>query len=105
MVISPEQALQKRMAVRGEREQGGAFQVLLSYDKDDQELAMEFATHLRRAGVLPWVDIEQISTGASCMHELERAIDTVPVVAVLLGAAPLQNWHLREYEARLTLKS
>jgi len=99
--VTAEQDLQRRMAVLNEREHRGAFQVLLSYSSLDREYAVSLAEKLRGAGILPWIDVEQIDAGASFARELERIIGNVPSAAVLIGGEPLGNWQSREYYALL----
>jgi WD40 repeat protein len=92
---------QKRLAVFAERERGDEYHVFLCHNSKDKRDVRILARQLRAQGILPWLDEEGILAGQQFAPELERVIDTVRSVAVIIGPHSLGRWQKQEYYAFL----
>lgn len=75
------------------------FDVFLAHDSDDKEAVLEIARHLRRRGIHPWVDVEQIHPGELWQAALQTAIPRVKAAAVVLGRHGVGRWQDVEIRA------
>lgn len=92
-----EQERQKRLMVMAEREKDSVYHVFLSYNRKDVVRVRRLAKRLREQGVLPWLDEDAVLAGDQFAPKIEQIIDTIPVVAVILGAHSLGPWQEQEY--------
>ncbi len=77
------------------------FDVLLSYNRQDQALAMELANALRARGLRPWIDEAELIPGRRWQEALERALGQVCTTAVLFGSDGLGPWQTPEMRAAI----
>jgi hypothetical protein len=77
------------------------FDVFLSYHGPDREAARVLAGRLRALGILPWLDVDELRPGLPWQPELEKRLDTVRSVAVLVGADGIGPWQDHEVMASL----
>ena len=78
----------------------GAFDVFLSYSRDDQQTAERVAETLHAQGLKVFLDRWYLRPGCSWPEALERALADCRAVAVLLGPRGIGPWQQREqYQA------
>ncbi len=70
----------------------GQFDVFLSYNSKDRIRAMKFARRLRRRGVVPWLDVEQMKPGDVWIDVLEKVLDSVRCTLVLISRTKYGPW-------------
>ena len=68
----------------------------------DGRLALALAEELRRAGVKPWLDQEQIPAGAWIQDALQAALAQVPCAAVLIGRHVSSRWQSVEIKVAIS---
>jgi hypothetical protein len=72
------------------------FDVFLAHNSKDKPLVRGIADQLRRRGVKPWLDEEQIPPGRSFMEVIQQAVPNVNSAAIFIGVAGLGNWQAME---------
>ncbi|WP_293256071.1 MULTISPECIES: GUN4 domain-containing protein [unclassified Microcoleus] len=72
------------------------FDVFLAHNSKDKPLVRGIADQLRRRGVKPWLDEEQIPPGRSFMEVIQQAVPNVNSAAIFIGVAELGNWQAME---------
>ncbi len=77
------------------------FDVFLAHNSDDKPQIRAVSHSLKRRGLRPWLDEEQILAGQSWQKVVQTAIPCVRAATVLLGQAGIGNW--QEEEAQLIL--
>lgn len=75
------------------------FDVFIAHSTDDRPAVLELCRALRRHGVTPWVDVEQIQPGTWIQDGMEAAIRSVRTAAVLLGPRGIGPWQRIEIRA------
>ena len=83
------------------KEQVGDFDVFLCHNSEDKPAVQGIRHDLRAAGILPWLDEEQIAAGQSWMEAIETQIRKVKAVAVFFGSGGSGPWHDQERQAFL----
>jgi TIR domain len=96
-----ERERQKRLAVLHERIRADDYHVFLCHNHQDKPQVRQLAQQLREQGIVPWLDEEEILAGTQFPAALERVIDEVPAVAVILGPHAIGQWQSQEYYAFL----
>ncbi|MCH8987372.1 MAG: TIR domain-containing protein [Chloroflexi bacterium] len=74
-----------------------AFDVLLMYQKIDEPQISEIAEELKRRGLKPWFEKEQVAPGRWIQESLYKAISESKSVAIFIGSESLGNWQIAEY--------
>jgi hypothetical protein len=77
------------------------FDVLLAYNHEDLVPVASIAGELRRRGLLPWFDLEQVPPGRSFQSLIQDAIGHVRAAAVVFGKSGLGRWQRIELEAAI----
>ena len=77
------------------------FDVFLSYNSLDRETVLRIADHLRRRGLHPWLDVEELRPGLPWQDGLEEAMKTTRAAAVCLGGHGKGSWQKPEIRACL----
>jgi WD40 repeat protein/DNA-binding SARP family transcriptional activator len=72
------------------------FDVFLAHRGSDSQLAEELAMEVRKRGLNPWLDSEQIAPGRWFQDVIQQAVPRVKSVAVLIGQSGLGPWELVE---------
>lgn len=70
----------------------GRFDVFLAHNSKDKALVSRIAEHLKRRGIYPWLDQEQVPPGRRFQKLLQEAIRRAPAVAMFIGANGLGPW-------------
>jgi hypothetical protein len=91
-----EQSRQSRLTGLPAMEAAGAFQVFLCYNSHDQNAVEQLASDLKDHGVLPWWDREMLG-GDQFTREIERILNAIPSIAVILGGAAMGSYQEEEY--------
>jgi hypothetical protein len=77
------------------------FDVFLSYNRRNASAVREIYTILQDRGLRPWLDEEDLRAGGVWQDEIPKAIRTIPVAAILIGAEGPGAW--QRPEAQLCL--
>lgn len=73
--------------------------VFLSYHREDKQIARLLATRLAARGIGTWLDEAEIKLGDTLMERIQRAIEEVEYVAVLISKHSLaSSWVAKELE-------
>jgi TIR domain len=72
------------------------FDVFLAYNSADRTLVVRVSEQLRRHGIYPWVDVDQIRPGDFFQDAIQATIRRVRRVAVFLGVAGPGPWQRLE---------
>jgi hypothetical protein len=72
------------------------FDVFLAHNSKDQADVMVLGEHLRRRGIYPWIDIEQVPPGRWFQDVLQSAIRTVKTAAIIIGTSGIGKWQALE---------
>jgi TIR domain len=70
----------------------GVFDVFLCHNSADKAQVQEIAERLRGAGVVPWLDVEQLLPGFPAARAIQAQIATVKAAAVFVGANGIGPW-------------
>lgn len=79
----------------------GSFDIFLAHNSNDKAQVRTICHGLRRRGLKPWLDEEQIVAGQSFQKMLQFAIPVVRSAAIFLGSDGLGNWQNEEVELLL----
>jgi hypothetical protein len=96
-----ERARQERLTVIEAREKAGQYDVFLCHNSTDKADVRRLAAKLREQGLLTWLDEEGLLAGDRFVPVIERLIESVGTVAVVLGPHGLGRWQGMEYQAAL----
>jgi hypothetical protein len=78
------------------------FDVFLCHNSEDKPAVREIAQKLVKEGIKPWLDIEQITPGASWQTELGEQINSIKSAAVFVGNRGIGPWQNEEIQAFLS---
>jgi hypothetical protein len=93
-----------------EQETEQKFDVLLCYNQEDQFTVKNIANQLKEEQIRPWLDIWEVPGGVDCYDQLDKDIERIMSVAVLIGSngCPWQKdplisfiWDFFDREVRL----
>jgi hypothetical protein len=79
------------------------FDVFLAHNSKDKPFVAKVADHLRRRGIKPWFDKEQIAPGCRFQKCIQNAIRNVSVAAVFIGQHGVGRWQDLELESLVKL--
>ena len=79
----------------------GEFDIFLAHNSDDKAHVRTVSHALRRRGLRPWFDEEQIVAGQSFQSVIQLAIPAVRSAAVFLGPNGVGDWQKEEIELLL----
>ena len=74
------------------------FDVFLAHNSNDKPQVRVIASELKRRGLNPWLDEEQIPPGRSFAKAIQQAIGATKTAAVFIGSAGLGDWQILELE-------
>jgi TIR domain len=77
------------------------FDVFMSHNGEDKELALDLSERLKQRGLRVWLDVWQLRPGLSWQQGLLDGMGSSDSCAVLIGPAGYGGWHRREIEAAL----
>ena len=75
---------------------GPRFDVFLSYNSDDEPVALELAERLKQTGVNPWFAMWHVPPGLTWMEQIELGMSQCASCAVLVGPSGLGRWQNEE---------
>jgi hypothetical protein len=75
--------------------------VFLCHNSRDRDLVRQLRDALAYLGISSWMDSDMIVPGDQPVAEIERIIDQVRVVAVIVGGHAMGPWQRQEYYAFL----
>ncbi|WP_017318120.1 GUN4 domain-containing protein [Mastigocladopsis repens] len=78
------------------------FDVFLAHNSQDKPLVRAIANELKRRGLNPWLDEEQIPPGRSFQDEIQQAIPLSKSAAIFLGLQGLGKWQIMELRSLTT---
>jgi len=70
----------------------GAFDVFLCHNSADKPMVRRISQQLKEAGILPWLDVEELPPGQPWQPLLEKQIKNIRSAAVCFGAAGIGPW-------------
>jgi hypothetical protein len=79
----------------------GDFDVFLCHNSDDKPAVREVGEHLKRRGLLPWLDEWELRPGLPWQRLLEQQITQIKSAAVFVGRGGIGPWQQQEAEAFL----
>jgi small GTP-binding protein len=74
----------------------GEFDVFLAHNARDKALVLTIANELRRRGLAPWLDAEQVAPGRWFQDVIQSAIPKVKSAAIILGPNGIGRWEALE---------
>ena len=74
------------------------FDVFLAHNSVDKPQVRVIASELRRRGLNPWLDEEQIPPGRSFQEEIQKAIPQIQSAAIFIGLTGLGRWQVLELQ-------
>src|ERR1700741_1512781 len=63
------------------------FDAFLSYNSQDRDVVLRIANQLRAQGLRLWLDLDQLSPGASWANEVRHAIANCHAALIMVGAS------------------
>nr|MBK7064139.1 toll/interleukin-1 receptor domain-containing protein [Deltaproteobacteria bacterium] len=75
------------------------FDVFMAHNSMDREAVLEVSRQLRRKGIHPWVDIEQVPPGQWFQDVIQQVIPRVGAAAIFLGNNGIGRWQALELRA------
>jgi hypothetical protein len=85
-----------------EKVRTGAFDVFLAHNSQDKAEVMRLGEELRRQGIYPWIDVEQIPPGRWFQDVIQSAVRTVRTAAIVIGKSGIGRWQMVELRAFLS---
>lgn len=79
------------------------FDVFLAHNSLDKPQVRKIANELKRRGLKPWLDEEQIPPGRPFQYEIQHAIPLVKSVAIFISLQELGKWQSSELPALISL--
>ncbi|WP_437942789.1 TIR domain-containing protein [Sorangium sp. So ce341] len=77
----------------------GEFDVFLAHNSKDKGLVVVLANELRKRGISPWLDQEQVPPGRWFQDVIQAAIPRVKSAAIVIGSSGLGRWEAVELRA------
>jgi len=74
----------------------GTFDIFLAHNSQDKPSVLLLGEELRRNGIYPWIDVEQIPPGRWFQDVIQSAVRTVKTAAIVIGKAGLGRWQALE---------
>lgn len=78
------------------------FDVFLAHNSVDKPQVRVIASELRRRGLNPWLDEEQIAPGESFQDAIQKAIPQIKSAAICIGSQGLGKWQLIELQTLIS---
>lgn len=75
------------------------YDVFLAHNSQDKPAVLSVAAALKRCGLHPWIDVEQIPPGRWFQDGIQAAILEVKSTAIFLGPGSLGRWQALELRA------
>lgn len=75
------------------------FDVFLAHNSQDRSEVKGLAGELRKLGINPWLDIEQIPPGRWFQDVIQQAVPNVRSAAIILGRSGIGQWQAVELRA------
>ncbi len=72
------------------------FDVFLAHNTNDKSQVKIISDQLKRRGLKPWIDEEQIAVGQPFQKVIQQAIPNVKCAAVFIGSSDLGKWQEEE---------
>jgi hypothetical protein len=80
-------------------------QIFISHSRRDAAFAHELCAQLEAAGLVPWIDAEDIPAGSTWPREIEKAVEACAAMVVVMSeAARASEWVERETLRALELR-
>ncbi|MDJ0692343.1 MAG: toll/interleukin-1 receptor domain-containing protein [Xenococcaceae cyanobacterium MO_188.B32] len=79
------------------------FDVFLAHNSADKPQVRAIALELRKRGLKPWLDEEQIQPGRSFQAQIQKAIPQVKSAAIFIGSEGLGKWQIMELRSFISL--
>ncbi len=78
------------------------FDVFLAHNSQDKPLVRAIANKLKRRGLKPWIDEEEIPPGRPFQDVIQQAIQNVKSAAIFIGPGGLGKWQILELRSLIS---
>jgi GUN4-like/TIR domain len=78
------------------------FDVFLAHSSRDKPLIRQMYHSLKKRGLRPWLDEEEIAPGTSFQDEIQQAIAQIKTAAICIGQGGLGKWQALELKSFIT---
>ncbi len=78
------------------------FDIFLAHNTADKPKVRAIAEQLKRRGLKPWLDEEQIAPGRSFQEEIQKVIPLVQSAAIFIGLEGLGKWQVWELRSLIS---
>ncbi|MDJ0717985.1 MAG: toll/interleukin-1 receptor domain-containing protein [Prochloraceae cyanobacterium] len=75
------------------------FDVFLAHKSKDKPQVRAIAEQLKRRGLNPWLDEEQIRPGEPFQFAIQEAIHNVKSIAIIIGSDTFSKWQVFEFQS------
>lgn len=96
--ITEEKKKDKIVLKKGKKNIGN-FDAFLAYNHFDRSQVIAIAEELKKRGLNPWIDIEQIPPGRWFQDIIQKTIPNVKSAAIIIGSKGLGKWQALELRA------
>jgi len=79
-----------------EKTESGAYDVFLCHNSADKPEVKKIAAELRKRGVRPWLDVDELRPGQAWQLALEEQIGNIKAAAVCVGSHGMGLWQEQE---------
>jgi nucleotide-binding universal stress UspA family protein len=85
-----------KVGTLSEKVKRGLFDVFMAHNAQDKAEVLRLSQELRRKGIYPWIDVEQIPPGRWFQDVIQSAVRTVKAAAIVIGNSGLGRWQALE---------
>ena len=96
-----ERERQERLTILEQKQRTKEYHVFLCHNGKDKPIVRELAEKLLEQGILPWFDENEVLPSDRFVPAIERGIDAVGTIAVIIGPHGSGRWQKMEYAAAL----
>jgi CHASE2 domain-containing sensor protein len=93
------QEVQEKVGLETKKLSEAVYDVFLAHNNQDKPAVLAIAAALKRRGLSPWIDVEQIPPGRWFQDVIQPAILEVRSTAIFLGPGGLGRWQALELRA------
>jgi len=78
------------------------FDVVFTYNPQDENLVLNVADQLRKFGLSPWVEAEYMRPGTAILDVIQNAIESINCAAIFLGSGSFLNFQLMQLNSHIS---
>jgi SAM-dependent methyltransferase len=95
-VMAEGKAARKEPRKRTNKQQTVSYDVFLAHNSEDKAEVLLVNEELKRRGIRPWIDVEEIPPGRWFQDVIQKAIPSVKSAAIFLGPHGIGRWQAAE---------